>query len=168
MNRKQFIALGLSSLAVSPGVVLTAQNAPKPPALASDLVKEFVGKAHNNLDRVKELLAQEPNLLNACWDWGGGDFETALNAAGHVGDRDIANFLLEKGARADIFVLTMLGRTALVKSMLEAFPSLLRSAGPHGYTLLHHAKRGGEPAAELLDFLQGQGLDTERLDLFKK
>jgi ankyrin repeat protein len=168
MNRKQFISLGLASLAVSPGGFLTAQNAPKPPALSSDLVKEFVGKAHNNLDRVKELLAQEPNLLNACWDWGGGDFETALNAAGHVGDRDIATFLLEKGARADIFVLTMLGRTALVKSMLEAFPSLLRSAGPHGYTLLHHAKRGGEPAAELLEFLTGKGLETERLDLFKK
>ena len=63
-------------------------------ALEAKLVQEFVGNAHGDLNRVKELLAQEPTLINSCWDWGGGDFETALGAAAHMGRRDIAEFLI--------------------------------------------------------------------------
>lgn len=51
------------------------------PALEATLVQEFVGNAHGNFARVKEMLEQEPALVNATWDWGGGDFETALGAA---------------------------------------------------------------------------------------
>ena len=58
------------------------------PALESNLVEEFVRVAHSDFDRTKELLAQEPALVNATWDWGGGDFETALGAASHMGRRD--------------------------------------------------------------------------------
>jgi hypothetical protein len=56
----------------------------KKSALESKLVEEFVVKAHSDFDRVKELLAQEPALINATWDWGGGDFETALGGASHI------------------------------------------------------------------------------------
>ncbi len=42
------------------------------------MVQEFVGNAHGDLNRVQELLQQEPALVNACWDWGGGDWETGL------------------------------------------------------------------------------------------
>lgn len=132
------------------------------------LVKEFVGVAHRDLDRTKEILEAHPLILNASWDWGDGDFETALGAAGHVGNRQIAEYLLEKGARADIFVLTMLGETALVKSILERFPKLLHSLGPHGYTLLHHAKKGGEPAAELAAYLDNQGLTETFVNIYNK
>ena len=55
------------------------------PALEAKLVQEFVGVAHTDLKRVKELLSQEPTLVNATWDWGGGDFETALGGAAHMG-----------------------------------------------------------------------------------
>ncbi len=132
------------------------------------LVKEFVGVAHRDLNRTKEILEARPLILNASWDWGDGDFETALGAAGHVGNREIAGYLLEKGARADIFVLTMLGETALVKSLLERFPALLHSLGPHGYTLLHHAKKGGEPAAELAEYLGSQGLTETFVNIYNK
>ncbi len=30
-------------------------------------------------------VAAQPALLNAAWDWGGGDFETALAGAAHRG-----------------------------------------------------------------------------------
>lgn len=132
------------------------------------IVKEFVGVAHKNLDRTKAILEEHPVVLYAAWDWGDGDFETALGAAAHVGNRDIAQHLLDKGARADIFVLTMLGETALVKSVLERFPNLLNALGPHGYTLLHHAKKGGEPAAELADYLTQQGLTETFVNVFNK
>lgn len=126
----------------------------KKPALEAKLVEEFVGNAHGNLQRVQELLAQEPALVNATWDWGGGDFETALGAASHMGRRDIALFLLDRGARLDIFAAAMLGRLEVVKAALEAFPEALHTAGPHGIPLVTHAEMGGMEAKTVLEYLQ--------------
>ncbi|MCC6300058.1 MAG: ankyrin repeat domain-containing protein [Anaerolineales bacterium] len=126
------------------------------PALAATLVQEFVGNAHGDLNRVKELLAQEPALVNATWDWGGGDFETALGAASHMGRRDIAEFLLERGARLDIFAATMLGKLDIVKAALDAYPEALNTPGPHGIPLIAHAQAGGDGAKAMLDFLESQ------------
>lgn len=111
------------------------------------------------------MLTEHPGLLNASWDLGGGDFETALEDAGHVGDREIAEYLIRRGARANIFVLTMLGRTVEVKALLAVFPELLRSKGPHGLTLLHHANRGGDAAKELLEHITKLGLTETKLTL---
>ena len=124
------------------------------PALESTLVQDFVGNAHGNLDRVKELLSQEPGLVNATWDWGGGDFETALGAASHMGRSDIADFLLENGARLDLFAAAMLGRLDIVKAALAAYPRALNTLGPHGIPLMAHARAGGEEAQEVLEYLE--------------
>ena len=123
-------------------------------ALELELVEEFVGNAHGNLDRVKELLAQEPALVNATWDWGDGDFETALGAASHMGRKDIANFLLEHGARLDIFAAAMLGKFEIVKAALEAYPDAIKTPGPHGIPLVKHAEMAGEDAKPVLEFLE--------------
>ena len=125
------------------------------PALESTLVNEFVAKAHGDLNRVAELLTQEPALVNATWDWGGGDFETALGAAAHMGRKDIANFLLEHGARLDIFAAAMLGKLDIVKAALTAYPDALNTPGPHGIPLIVHAEKGGEDAIGVLEYLQG-------------
>ena len=122
-------------------------------ALELSLVEEFVGNAHGNFERVKELLAQEPALVNATWDWGGGDFETALGAAGHMGRKDIANYLLAHGARIDIFVAAMLGKLEIVQAALKAFPEAKDIPGPHGIPLIVHAQAGGEDAKEVLEYL---------------
>jgi len=124
------------------------------PAIDIALVFEMVAKSHGDLDRVKELLAQEPALINATWDWGGGDFETALGAASHMGRKDIANFLLENGARLDIFAATMLGKLEIVKAALTAYPDAIKTPGPHGIPLIAHAQQGGEDALAVLEFLQ--------------
>jgi hypothetical protein len=118
------------------------------------LVEEFVGNAHGNLNRVRELLAQTPALVNAAWDWGGGDWETALGAAAHMGRRDIAAFLLEHGARLDLFAAAMLGQLDVVKSILQECPAMARAPGPHGIPLLRHALVGGEAAASVVDYVQ--------------
>ena len=125
----------------------------RPPPIAPELVNEFVLKAHKDLDRVKQLLAQEPKLVNACWDWGGGDFESALGAAAHTGRREIAEFLLEHGARMDIFAAAMLGHLDVVKPAITADPRAANAPGPHGIPLVTHAKMGGEKAAAVLDYL---------------
>ena len=131
-----------------------AQPANKPPALAQDLVKDFVIAGHHDLDKVKEMLGNERGLLNATWDWGGGDFEMAIGGAGHMGRPDIARYLIGEGCRMDIFVAAMLGELDVVKSILVKFPNIAQSKGPHGITLIAHAKAGGEDAAHVLKFLQ--------------
>lgn len=123
------------------------------PALDAKLVEEFVGNAHGNFERVKELLAQEPALVNATWDWGAGDFESALGAAGHMGRKDIANVLLDHGARIDIFVAAMLGKLEIVKAALSTYPEAKDIRGPHGIPLITHAEMGGEDAKAVLEFL---------------
>ena len=127
--------------------------------LEPSLVEEFVGKAHGDFQRVKQLFDQEPALINATWDWGGGDWETALGAAAHTGHRDIAEYLLDRGARLDIFAATMLGYTEIVRAFVAQRPDSLSLLGPHGIPLIAHADVGGAEAAEVLAFLQNQMKD---------
>ena len=115
---------------------------------------EFVGNAHGDLNRVKELLDVEPGLINACHDWGGGDWETGLGAAAHMGRRDIAESLIDQGARPDLFAEAMLGNLEVVKALLTTHPSLLNVPGAHGIPLLVHAQAGGEAAQPVVDYLR--------------
>jgi hypothetical protein len=157
IHRKQFLSialLGSAGLMFRNKAVAQQQ---KPDPLDKELVKEFVRVCHGDLAKTKELLAQQPALLNAAWDWGGGDFETGLEGAGHVGNRDVAQFLLDKGARMNVFCAAMLGKIEIVRPLLTAFPDLKHSKGPHGLQLLHHARKGGEQAKEVLDYLQSIG-----------
>lgn len=105
------------------------------------LVQDFVGKSHANLEGGKELLGQEPALINSAWDWGGGDWETGLGAAAHMGRRDIATYLLENGARLDLFTAAMLGDLEIVKATLEAYPEAVNIPGPHGIPLIADARQ---------------------------
>lgn len=133
-------------------------------SLDPSLVEEFVGKAHRDFQQVKQLLDQEPALVNAAWDWGGGDWETALGAAAHVGRRDIAEYLLDNGARLDIFAAAMLGYTEIVRAFIDQRPDALSLLGPHDIPLIAHAEAGGDAAAEVLIFLKEQmerSSDTE-------
>lgn len=149
-----------SGLAMAGGLLIgnlanALQDRPAP--LAPDLVKDFVSAGHGNLKKVTEMLEQQPALLNATWDWGGGDFESAIEGAGHIGSREVAEFLLSKGARMNIFCAAMLGKLDIVQSTLTAFPDLKSSKGPHGLMLLHHAKKGGDAAKPVLDYLTSIG-----------
>ena len=143
-----------SQAAASPVASAAAKPAQRPDPLKPELVKEFVIAAHVDLDKTKALLTETPALLNATWDWGGGDFEMAIGGAGHMGRRDIALFLISQGARFDLFVAAMLGRLDVVKPMLAAFPHLANSRGPHGIPLMVHAQKGGQEAAEVAAFLE--------------
>ena len=125
----------------------------RPPALDADAVREFVIAGHGDLDGVRAALDREPGLLNATWDWGAGDFETALGGAAHMGRRDIAELLLERGARLDVFAAAMLGMEDVVRAVLAADPAARESLGPHGIPLSAHAEAGGEEARAVLELL---------------
>ena len=168
ISRKEFLR---SSLITAAGLIITpnmlaAGVQDKPPAISPEIVSQFVRVAHFDFDKLKQMLQEHPLLLNSAWDWGGGDFETAMNAAGHMGLKETAEYLLTKGARADIFALTMLGKTEIVKRILKDYPVLLNSLGPHGFTLLHHAEQGGKDSEELLKYLQDLGLKEKKVSLF--
>lgn len=134
----------------------------KKPTLELTLVQEFVGKAHADLDGVKELLMREPALINSAWDWGGGDWETGLGAAAHMGRSDIAKYLLVNGARLDLFAAAMLGHLEIVRATLEAYPEAINIPGPHGIPLIAHAQAGGHEALAVFEYLKSlAGQNTE-------
>jgi hypothetical protein len=112
------------------------------PAIDEAIVAEVVGVSHFDLKRLKELVDRRPELARATWDWGFGDWETAIGAASHVGRRDIVSYLISKGARPDIFTFAMLGAYEAVRAMVESQTGLQRISGPHGISLLQHAKNG--------------------------
>ena len=111
-------------------------------------VREFVGNAHGDLDAVRAELERDSTFANASWDWGEGDWETALGAAAHMGRRDIAELLLSHGARMDIFAAAMLDEVEVVRALL---PLQADARGPHGIPLRAHAEAG--KAARVLELL---------------
>ncbi|MFK7768453.1 MAG: hypothetical protein AB8B55_14625 [Mariniblastus sp.] len=118
------------------------------------MAADFVIYAHSDLKMVKMLYEREPGLLNATLDWGNGDWETALGGASHMGRRDIAEYLLSKGARMDLFCSAMMGQLECVKAMLTLEPKLIDAKGPHGFNLHWHAQVGADKSKNVLDYLQ--------------
>ena len=161
MDRKKFLTTttgGLSGLLFIPALAkagIPPTIDPEPYKL--ELVKEFVIAGHGDFTKVQSMLRDYPNLLFSKFDWGNGDFEAGIEGAGHVGNKEIAQFLIDAGSRVTLFVLAMLGRTDLVRPVLEAYPKLIFANGPHGFTLLHHAKAGGKEGEELVAYLQARG-----------
>ena len=114
------------------------------PSQDPQAVKDVVLFAHFNVDNVKKLVSARPALAKASWDWGFGDWESALGAASHMGRRDIAKLPMDHGARPTILTFAMLGNLDAVRAMIEANPGIQRLHGPHGFTLLDHAEFGGD------------------------
>ena len=140
-----------------------SQSSP-PPAVQStfpshdpEVAREMVAVSHGNVARVRELLSGRPALANASWDWGYGDWESALGAASHVGNQEIAKLLLAAGARPSIFSAAMFGQLDTVKAFIVASPGIQKTRGPHGLTLLSHARAGGPGAADVLKYLESLG-----------
>lgn len=112
------------------------------PSIDDAIVSDVVGKSHFDLDGVKKLVDKRPELARATWDWGFGDWESAIGAASHVGRRDIVEYLLSKGARPNLFTFAVLGAYKAVTTMVEHNPGIQKIQGPHGISLLSHAKAG--------------------------
>jgi hypothetical protein len=130
--------------------------APTFPTQAPELAREMVSVSHANIQRVRELVKAQPALAKASWDWGFGDWETALGAASHTGNREIAELLIAAGAPPTLFSAAMLGQLDVVKALIAANPGAQRIPGPHSISLLAHAKPGS-PVHEYLNSLGDAG-----------
>lgn len=126
----------------------------KTPVQNRTMIQDFVIYAHSDLEMTKKLLDREPNLVNAFMDWGGGDWESALGGASHMGRRDIVSLLLERGARIDIFCAAMMGQLEAVKAFLTLQPKLIDARGPHGFNLHFHGQLAGKDAEKMVAYLQ--------------
>jgi len=104
-----------------------ARSAPDP-----ETVTLFVGSAHGDFATVRRLLEADPSLLQVSAPWQ----ETAIQAATHMANRQIIDYLLERGATFDIYTAAVLGQAERVQAMLDIDPSLARSRGVHGFPIL--------------------------------
>ena len=165
MTRRSLLAVPMLFVPTT-AAAQTVPQAPYAPGLAAgsafpaqepDLVRDVVGVAHRDLVRLRQLVDRQPALANATWDWGFGDWESALGAASHVGHREIAEYLISKGARPSVFSAVMLGQLDVVKAFVLAQPGIQRIKGPHGITMLAHATAGGAAAKPVADYLTALG-----------
>ncbi len=107
------------------------------------LVDELVGNAHGNLARVKEILEEHPELINAAAVWK----ETPVEAATQMGNRAIIDYLVAAGAPVDFFTALVLAQTDRVRADLQAKPELAQARGVHDLPVLYFAAIGGSVAA---------------------
>ena len=129
VSRRWFLG-AMPAAAFIPLSVPATQGAPQSgpsdtfPRHDAALAREIVSVSHGNLNRVKELVTASPALARASWEWGYGDWETALGAASHVGNKEIAAVLLAAGAHPTIFSAAMLGQLEAVKAFVTAAPGI--------------------------------------------
>lgn len=167
-SRRSFLSTSLStsSILLAPAVAdASAIVRADFPQHEAELVQEMVVVAHGNIARVKELVGRQPALAKANYDWGFGDWESAIDAASHIGNREIAEYLIAHGARPTIFSAAMLGQLDAVKALIAASPGVQRTKGPHSITLLRHAMAGGPRAQAVVDYLKTiEGADERPAD----
>jgi hypothetical protein len=169
MNRVTFLKTTiLGGITLFPAWRAVAQEPARPEPIKLDIVKEFVSVSHGKFERVKEMLENNPQLLHVSNDWGGGDYESGIEAAGHVGNKEIADYLLGKGARYNIYLACMLGHLETVRLVLTAHPMQLNSKGPHGLTMLHHAIKGGDSSKPVEEYLRSLGAKETKFDFYAK
>lgn len=156
MIRRSFLKQSLAGTALlGTAVILPGQTTPGDAAgprkepergqpIDLEVAKAFVSAGHRDLEKVKELFGQHPLILNALVDLGKGDWESALGAASHVGNKEIAQFLIEAGARPDIFCAAMMGARDVVLSTIKFSPQAANARGPHGLMLLYHVGYSGD------------------------
>jgi len=102
---------------------------------------QFIIDCHGDLDTVKEKVASTPGLVNA---YNPETIESALGATAHMGQREIAEFLLENGAEPELGALAMLGRRDEVQAWLQKDPAAAQAGGAHRIPVAFHAAISGD------------------------
>ncbi len=159
-SRRSFLAIGPGAALAASAAAGAAANNPTEipatfPATISDRAREIVGASHARIDRVRELLAEDAGLAKAAWDWGYGDWESAIGAASHTGQKEIIELLLAHGARPTLFTLATLDQVDAVRAVLEHVPGAAALEGPHSISLYDHAWAG--EAERVMEYLEAAG-----------
>ena len=124
-----------------------------------ELVDAFVSAAHDLPSLAIQMLRRDPRLSRATSRWG----ETALEAASHMGRRDLIGELLRCGARLDAFAASALADKEAVHVLvtLEKFDA----CGVHGLPLLHFGIVSRDPSVVQLMVEKGVAVNPVRASL---
>ena len=129
MNRKTFIKQNLllgGALAAGTSTMIAGVGQAQKDLFDQELILEFVFAAHKSLEETRTILDKYPLLLNCTSQFKKRDFETAVGGASHMGRKDIADFLVSRGARLDIFNYAFLGCDDFVKKWVTDYPNFLK------------------------------------------
>ena len=107
--------------------------------LSQEQIDEFVVASHHDFDKIQKMLADQPALLNENATW----VETPIQAAAHVGNRPIAEYLLEQGAPLDICTAAVLGLEEEVAGILADEPEAAQAVGAHHIPVMFYPAIGG-------------------------
>ena len=129
------------------------QTQQQPPS--TEQIREFVIAGHGNLEKVRQMFAENSKLLNVSYRWNENDTETAVQAAAQVGSADVAQFLLKQGAPLEICTAAMLGMQDEVVRRLNEDPRNANATGAHAIPLLPHAVWSEDPHLVQLVFERG-------------
>ncbi len=130
--------------------------------ITQQMKDEFVGAAHGDVERVREMLEQNPGLATSVASWG----ETAIEAAAQMANREIADMLLAASAPLDICTAAVFGMADRVEAILEEDSGQINATGAHGIPLMYYPVVGGHrEMAEMLlrrgaDINAGEGMNT--------
>jgi ankyrin repeat protein len=116
----------------------------------------FVGRGHFDLDAIRQGLAAHPELVHASAT----TTELAIEAAGHVGQHEIVELLLEHGAPYSMPTAIVRGKPAEVIALLDHEPDRIHERGPHDFPLLWYPVLGGG-SLELAELLLARGAEIE-------
>jgi ankyrin repeat protein len=117
---------------------------------------QFVGKAHFDHDAIVRGLAAHPELVHAHAT----TTEMAIEAAGHLGNREIVELLLEHGAPFSMPAAIVRGKPAEIAALLDHEPDRIQERGPHDFPLLWYPVLAGG-SIELAELLLGRGAEIE-------
>jgi ankyrin repeat protein len=131
----------LHDLHGKPVTIVTAGNDTN--GLAWTAINAFVTVAHFDFDKVKQLLAATPALLNTRSSWD----ELAIEASAHVGHFPMAQWLAEQGAPVSTCTAALLGIESMVKEALAADPLSIHERGAHDIPILAYAAYAKEQTA---------------------
>ncbi len=96
----------------------------------------------DQVERVRNMLASNPNLLHATNQAG----VSALLWARYTGAKNVMKVIVEaRGDDLDIFEASATGRLDVLQRLLEADPKVLAHISPDGFTPLHLACFFGHP-----------------------
>lgn len=116
--------------------------------------------AEGNLEQVKSLVEKGADVNSADTSQGW----TALHWAVSRGHRDVAQYLLEKGARKDVLIAAGTGDWAFIEAKLAEDPALLGYSDLEKNNMLHWAERGDQP--EMARKLLERGVDPNSTNVW--
>jgi ankyrin repeat protein len=123
------------------GKPFVRRDDPEQPVLR---INAFVGAGHGNRPKVEEMVAANPTLVSLPSTLN----ELAVEGAAHVGNHELAKYLLEKGAPLSLCTAAMLGRADRVAFLLNEDAKRIHERGAHDFPLVWYPAIGGNGAEQ--------------------